>query len=217
MTDPQEFRSIDDLFRKTFEGLQESPAPNGWDQPSDKVWEQVKTRIQPPHAGWSTQTIAMIAAFAVVLAVGLYWFMARPEQPATPVVPAPAVTVPAPAAPVAAPETTTATIPAVLPTRKPAKAANIRHNRKSSQEITPAVLLPAAPAGHHAAAAPRVKIPAQALPGSKGTAVPNTKVKKYGVVLQYLQPLPAAPSRFQTPTTSRSIESLKIQDPEAQK
>ena len=80
MTDPKEFESIDDLFKKSFDNLPDTPAASGWDLPSEKVWQHVQTQIKPPRTGWSTQTIALIAAFAVTLAIGLYFYAWRTES-----------------------------------------------------------------------------------------------------------------------------------------
>jgi len=114
MTDPQqEYQSLDELFRKTFDNLPDAPAPSGWDTPSERVWNHVERNIQPPKSGWTLQAIGLVLAFAVTLAVGLYLYMARPAvqeqqdaaQPAptaapaaeTPTNPQPAVSEPNPA------------------------------------------------------------------------------------------------------------------------
>ena len=88
MTDPkQEYQSLDELFRKTFDNLPESPAPSGWDAPSERVWSHVQTNIQAPKTGWTLQAIGLVSAFAVTLAVGLYLYTARQAevQPLPPV------------------------------------------------------------------------------------------------------------------------------------
>ncbi|HRI60382.1 MAG TPA: hypothetical protein PK228_11680 [Saprospiraceae bacterium] len=91
MTEQKEFESLDELFRKTFDNLPETPAPSGWDTPSEKVWQHVQKQIKPPKSGWSTQTLTLIAAFAVTITVGLYFLLNRPAQPETPAaVPPPA-------------------------------------------------------------------------------------------------------------------------------
>jgi hypothetical protein len=84
MTDQEkEFESIDDLFRRSFDNLPVSPDPNGWDSPSAQVWTQVQDRIKTPKSEWSAQQLWMISAFAVAVAVALYWaFVAgRTELP----------------------------------------------------------------------------------------------------------------------------------------
>jgi hypothetical protein len=93
MTDPKEFESLDELFRKTFDNLPDTPAKSGWDTPSERVWQHVQTQIKPPKSGWSAQTLTLIAAFAVTIAVGLYLFFNRPDtvSPATPAATPPSV------------------------------------------------------------------------------------------------------------------------------
>ncbi len=93
MTDPKEFESLDELFRKTFDNLPDTPAKSGWDTPSEHVWQHVQTQIKPPKSGWNTQTLTLIAAFAVTIAVGLYLLFNRPDtvSPATPAATPPAV------------------------------------------------------------------------------------------------------------------------------
>jgi len=85
MADTKEFESLDELFRKTFDNLPETPAQSGWDAPSERVWQHVQSQIKPPRSGWSAQTISLIAAFAVTLVVGLYLFLNQPEKPNIPV------------------------------------------------------------------------------------------------------------------------------------
>jgi hypothetical protein len=84
MADTKEFESLDALFRKTFDNLPDAPAASGWDAPSEQVWQHVQTQIKPPRSGWSTQTLTLIAAFAVTIAVGLYLFLNRPTQQEAP-------------------------------------------------------------------------------------------------------------------------------------
>jgi len=76
MTDSKDYRSIDELFKRTFDDLHDAPSAGGWDVPSGKVWEHVQDRIQTPHSGWSAKTLALVSAFAVVLMIGLYFLVA---------------------------------------------------------------------------------------------------------------------------------------------
>jgi hypothetical protein len=76
MTDSKDYRSIDELFKRTFDELPDAPSAGGWDVPSGKVWEHVQDRIQTPQSGWSAKTLALVSAFAVVLMIGLYFFVA---------------------------------------------------------------------------------------------------------------------------------------------
>ena len=80
MTDPKEFESLDELFRKTFDKLPDTPDPSGWDNPSGRVWQHVQAQIAPSGGGWSLQTVAIIAAFAVALTVGLYLLLSRGQE-----------------------------------------------------------------------------------------------------------------------------------------
>ena len=93
MTEQKEFESLDDLFRKTFDNLPEKPGSSGWDTPSELVWQHVQKQIKPPKSGWSTQTLTLVAAFAVTLTVGLYFLLNRPVQPAMPAPEPPTVAV----------------------------------------------------------------------------------------------------------------------------
>jgi hypothetical protein len=83
MADHKELESLDKIFRSTFDGLQDTPAPNGWDTPSDRVWAQVQQGIGKRDNGWTpTKTMVAAAAVAVVVALGLYLAF-RPTTPAT--------------------------------------------------------------------------------------------------------------------------------------
>lgn len=76
MSNNKEFESIDELFRKTFNDLPESPATSGWDVPSDRVWQTVQTGIQTRHIGWSiTRKMIALAAISVVVATGVFLAM----------------------------------------------------------------------------------------------------------------------------------------------
>ena len=135
MEDPQEYKSLDDLFRNTFEELPESPSPSGWDVPSPRVWEQVQTRIKPPKSGWTTQSLLLIAGMAVVLLLGLYWTLTRPDNPDADTNPA-ATEQPATVAEVnaeTAPVTTSPTPgqPAAVPARPAVSAPAARQTERS--------------------------------------------------------------------------------------
>lgn len=83
MAEQKDFHSLDELFRKSFDNLPDTPDASGWDTPSDRVWQQVQTRIKPPHQGWSSSQILLVASGAIAIAIGLYLAFARPQQPAT--------------------------------------------------------------------------------------------------------------------------------------
>lgn len=123
----QEFHSLDELFRKTFDDLPESPSATGWDRPGDRVWQHVQARIKPGRQGWTNNQILLAAAAAVAIALGLYLAFARPNPNL------------APAAP---PDTTEqvltppkAEIPAVYP--------EATETAQGAEEINPAPLRPA--------------------------------------------------------------------------
>ena len=83
MTEQHENREIDQLFKDAFDGLPETPANNGWDQPSDKVWENVGKSIKP-RSGISLAQGAGIGALLVVSALVLYTvFTPQAESPAS--------------------------------------------------------------------------------------------------------------------------------------
>jgi len=85
MTEQQAQSPIDDLFRKTFENLPDAPAESGWDTPSDRVWQHVQTNISQPGKTWGTQSLVLMAAFALILAAGVYWLFSGPtEKPVAP-------------------------------------------------------------------------------------------------------------------------------------
>lgn len=155
MTDPQqESGSLDELFRKTFEHLPDTPDASGWDTPSDQVWQHVQANIQTPKSGWTLSSIGLVSALAVVLTVGLYLFFSRPAS----VPPPPAAETPATAAPadnkpveVAAPTSPAETKPAPLPTAKfpkpqrsapPAQAPVNSVQENHAEEKRPAVAKP---------------------------------------------------------------------------
>lgn len=115
MTEPQELRSIDELFRNTFNNLPETPAENGWDVPSDKVWQHVRNNIQAPRFGWNWQSLLIFSGFAVVVVLGLYlaFSSSRPDAPGSAVSSAPVVAAPVMPAPTTIAESTTPHVVAV--------------------------------------------------------------------------------------------------------
>jgi cytoskeletal protein RodZ len=140
MTEPQEFDSIDALFRQKFKDLPESSAANGWDTPSDRVWEHVRTHMPKPRTGWSRRNWTLVGAVAVSIALGLYWFSISsvPEQPAQIVAPAVASPAQTPA-----PATEQAPPPAIDKPEQPAAqspksaAAPKRQNKVSANPARP--------------------------------------------------------------------------------
>lgn len=144
MADNKEFESIDKLFRQTFESLPETPASNGWDMPSDRVWSQVQMNLQPEKTSWYTgKTGWLVAASAVVIALGLYFSFARytANPPALPqeetiIIEQPAVAnAPAETAAPVTPAAETPVAPGVTDTEKRKVKTNLE---KAIQETTQA-------------------------------------------------------------------------------
>lgn len=80
MTDPQASNPIDDLYRKTFENLPETPASNGWDAPSDRVWQNIQGNIKPVKKTWGVQSLVLLAGLALLITAATYW-LSRPSVP----------------------------------------------------------------------------------------------------------------------------------------
>ncbi len=185
MTEPQDFNSLDELFRKTFDNLPETPAPSGWDRPSERVWQHVQATVKPPNSGWSAKAISLVSALAVTVAIGLYLFVIRPETPAETTAPAEQAVMTAPV--VVTPAETVAAIPAPEQTfvQKQTTAPAIQPKQKlvlsvpDTRETEPAV-----------SQRPTGSIP---LPGSK-SAPPNNTVEKLELLWKTpLETLPVLP------------------------
>lgn len=76
MTDPKELNSIDKLFRDAISSLPDSPAPDGWDTPSEKVWMRIRREIgfSPVTTGKNSRW--MLAALTVgIVVAGMYLFL----------------------------------------------------------------------------------------------------------------------------------------------
>lgn len=186
MADPQEFNSLDELFRKTFEDLPDTPSASGWDKPSPRVWEAVRVRLTPPKNGWSTQALLLVGGLAVALMLGLYWTISKPSKEL------PAVANP----------TTTAATEVAAP--------------KSEPILSPEVIIPAPEATPSASTAPRkplmhreehpnrqterVQLPGSApLPGTH-PVLPNTTVRRHALqwrTAPWAQPLAPLPTVLQ--------------------
>lgn len=220
MTEPQELRSIDELFRNTFNNLPETPADSGWDTPSERVWQHVRENIPAPRTGWSLQSLMLLAGFAVTLAVGLYFaFTPKASAPETTVAPiavpsvapatttAPVVTVPesaSPATTVAAPEKAEKVI--VTPVLRHISAPEAKTPVVAPLD-QPATVLPAVVPEQQPAIVPP-PVPEQRepirssgaapLPGSKQVALPNTTEQlkaehARAMELRWKTPLPVLP------------------------
>lgn len=194
MEDPQEYKSLDELFRKTFEELPESPAASGWDVPSPRVWEQVQTHIRPPKSGWSTQSLLLVAGMAVVLLLGLYWVLSRPDLPDTNTTPA-ATEQPATVADISAENTTAETSPTEQPLAVPTRPSVPAPVVRRAEPATPS---PALQPDEHVLeeehATPHRPAGSLPLPGS--AQAPNTTIRRQMEELrqapwaQPLKPLP---------------------------
>ena len=222
MADPQEFNSLDDLFRKTFDDLPETAAPSGWDTPSPRVWDQVQVRLKPPRSGWSTQTIILVSGLAIAIMLGLYWALSKTETPAVQPTagrteqPAAAVTSPQPAAPVSPPETVVANKEDAKPATSGAKAPRhtVRRSASAPVQSTPAVAPPqAANSTERLAEEPGRHRPSGSvpLPGSR-PASPNTTVKRQAeqwLGAPWAKPLAPLPNLLESQFIRPVPESLK--------
>lgn len=75
MTDPKELNAIDKLFRDTFRSLPDSPAPDGWDTPSEQVWMQIRRETGFSSVATGKNSKWMLAALTVgLVVVGMYFF-----------------------------------------------------------------------------------------------------------------------------------------------
>ncbi|MCC6458890.1 MAG: hypothetical protein IT260_00365 [Saprospiraceae bacterium] len=139
MADPQEYTSIDELFRKTFDDLPDSPSPSGWDAPSPKVWDQVQVRIKPPHSGWTAKSILLVSGLAIALMLGLYWSLSQPSAPAVADAPQTSVAAAptAPALPPASSEQAQAAAPETTETATPERRTSPRP--KAARKVAPSI------------------------------------------------------------------------------
>lgn len=192
MTEPKELRSIDELFRNTFNNLPDTPADNGWDTPSEQVWAHVQKHATPPSSGWNMQTLIILAGFAVTLVVGLYFAFAAPDkpeqnlvQPTTPVVETTAVS-PVVAEPLKPENPSTPAVVAVPKVTRPVARPEVQTKvseptvfQQEIQEVKPA---------RHTGAAP--------LPGSNTTIAPNTTEARKAAQAKKLEELWHTPLPF---------------------
>jgi hypothetical protein len=176
MTEPQELRSIDELFKNTFENLPDTPAESGWDTPSERVWDHVRHNIQAPRSGWSLQSLMILTGFAVVLAVGLYFAFTSTEQintnpadAAAPAVAAPVIAAPVAEVPAAVPAPVTVPTPEVVGQQKTNK-----RQLKTVAKTSPVEKMPAPVKPLPEAREPLRSNGASPLPGSNEIKIPNT-------------------------------------------
>jgi|GEM_PF-417125 len=215
MTEPNSYNSIDALFKKAFDGLPETPSSEGWDTPSNKVWEHVQTRIEAPRNGWSAQTLGMIAAFAVVLSIALYLVLFSNKSTPTPVVAdpnAPGMVVETPTHPEVAPAVINSPVTAPVESKTPNTATKNKGVQSKAPTKTVNTATPTldnqteqSAIGRRVAPRPGAALP---LPGSK-PASPNTTVARKQQSWQ--SPLPYLPIQRNKPQVPNIPASLRLQ------
>jgi hypothetical protein len=159
MADPQESQQIDQVFKKAFDNLPDTPSASGWDTPSPRVWNQIRQETPSQPTGWSLTSKLMLSALVGMIAVAGWWWYSRdistttttPYVPPAPVVapvttPTPVVTDPSEAPAVPAPQGRKPVKPSVAPaptdmppasdtrTPKPAPNSTIRGQNETSNE-----------------------------------------------------------------------------------
>ena len=185
MTEQQDFQSLDEMFRHSFENLPPTPAANGWDRPSDAVWTNIQQNIPPQNTGgWSILNTLAIGAAIVVLAVGAYTLLSPDKHAAQISAPVPAPSGVSPVTPppaAAAPTNTAIGSPGTAVTPKSEKTGlhGTRGQSAKKQEVAATAPAAAAPSPlgadiQPAPARPSERASAQPLPGSKGERGRNT-------------------------------------------
>jgi hypothetical protein len=207
MTDPKDFDTLDELYRKTFDNLPAQPSATGWDTPSEQVWAHVQARIKPPQSGWTASKLGLIAAFAVSLAVGLYLYLQPADQPQN---------TPAPVETPAAPATTPAEIPAVeLPEAAPViRPAETPANRPTAasphvQPPRPAAVPSETPREPTETPARPVDGQARPLPGSGDTPFNSMLRQGHRNTIEKLWRTPLLPLTPAPPPVPESLKDLE--------
>lgn len=182
MTEPQELRSIDELFRNTFNNLPDTPADSGWDTPSDQVWKHVHEQIKAPGSGWSLKSLVTSSnvlwllgtALSITVLIGLYYAFVKPEETTVkPIPPSPpaATTMVETPAPVSESSIQTTDIkPEVSPTNAAVKQKAAHPSLKVSIPQNASAIEPV----NSRDEAPRSS-GATPLPGTKSSVKPNTR------------------------------------------
>ena len=210
MEDPQEYKSLDELFRKTFEELPETPTPSGWDVPSPRVWEQVQANIPAPKSGWTTQSLLLLSSMAVVLLLGLYWALSRPDQPdndAPPTTEQPAV---AADTPIGADQPERAASVAEIPVAVPAPLSAPTQRRHPDTATKTETLLPADGTEEE----PTLQRPAGSIPLPGTAQAPNTTIRRQMEELRnapWAQPLEPLPNslKWQQKTVPQPLQPIR--------
>ncbi len=142
MANHQESNPIDDLFSKSFGELPATPAANGWDTPSDRVWQGIQSNLTQPQ-GWSLGgKLATAATAMLILGAVAYW-----AWPSSVVAPAPAPT-PAPEVQTAPPQPAVDMAkPAVedTPVAKPSEKTTSKPGATSVKNTPAPITAPAPP------------------------------------------------------------------------
>ncbi len=213
MDDPQEFKSLDELFRKTFDELPDQPAASGWDAPSPRVWEQVRTQIPTPSSGWTGKSILLISGLAIVLMLGLYWALSSPaatDHPSTNPEQTTASALPKSDTPDADQPVPIASSGAIG-ANKSNLAAQTQSKRKSETEIAGNTNLPKSNSTDEESGMQR-RLPGSApLPGTN-PASPNTTIRRQMEIWRgapWAQPLAPLPSILESKCIRPVPESLK--------
>ncbi len=180
MTEQQDFQSLDELFRNTFNNLPETPAPNGWDMPSEQVWTQVQQAIPVKKpGGWSTLN-TLIVAGAITVAAGLWYVLSRPPAPEIQPAVVPAMEAPVQSSPeVPAPVQKSAT-PGVSTPATTAKSRHILPKIKTgtNPKVQPAVTVPTPETGRVPFNNDQIRRPDPVNTRSEATPLPGTKPAK---------------------------------------
>ncbi|MCS6930283.1 MAG: hypothetical protein NZM43_12410 [Saprospiraceae bacterium] len=79
----KEFIPLEELFRRAFEDLPDTPSPSGWDVPSPHVWEGIHKHLRArPRLGGNSYTIwILVGALSTALFVGLWWWNTHSSSP----------------------------------------------------------------------------------------------------------------------------------------
>jgi hypothetical protein len=176
------------------------------------VWEQVQANIATPKGGWTPQSLLLLSGLAVVLLLGLYWALSRPdlpepvktEQPAARVESGPAVALPA-----ESPEKETVVNPVAATGTKqvPARYSETKPQLEDIQPIEPVL------EDDHNTRKPAGSAP---LPGS--AQAPNTTIRRQMEAWRaapWAQPLEPLPSilKLQRKTVPPVPKKLKYTPP----
>lgn len=149
MDTSQDVNPLDNFFRNTLESLPDTPGESGWDQPSDRVWQQVQAGIKAPQSGWNLKTWALVGLVTGLLLTALYFMVGQKPKP------------------VSAPQNVTAPLPHSTATEAPAALPETGSTQKSAETpeaVTQPAKKAAKPANPKASAAKDTNDPVNAAP-----------------------------------------------------